>query len=336
MDTQLERARKEANFARYRPGQSKGHYESFFQRANHPERPLAFWIRYTIFSPHGRPADAIGELWAIYFDGETGNHVAAKTEVPISACSFSDREFRARIDDAVLEPGALRGAAESRGNRIEWDLAYRGGQDVLLTLPLKMYQAPLPKAKALVGVPLTTYGGLLRVNGEEHRIDGWIGSQNHNWGSKHTDHYAWGQVAGFDDAPDTFLEVATVRLKFGPIWTPFMTPLVFRHQGKEYAMNFLPKTFRRGSFDYFTWRFSGENHEARIQGRMVGRATDFVGLNYHNPPGGSKTCLNSKIARCEISFTDKARGGTQVLISKNRAAFEILTDDGSHGIEMRA
>lgn len=54
-----------ANWTRYQPGQRAGHYESFFQRANHPTRPLAFWIRYTIFSPAGQPEAALGELWAI-------------------------------------------------------------------------------------------------------------------------------------------------------------------------------------------------------------------------------------------------------------------------------
>jgi hypothetical protein len=48
----------------------------------------------------------------------------------------------------------------------------------------------------------------------------WVGSQNHNWGSKHTDRYSWGQVAGFDAHPESFLEVATARLKLGPLWTP--------------------------------------------------------------------------------------------------------------------
>jgi hypothetical protein len=50
------------NFARYRTGQTAGHYESYFQRANHPTLPRAFWVRYTIFSPSLRPREAIGEL----------------------------------------------------------------------------------------------------------------------------------------------------------------------------------------------------------------------------------------------------------------------------------
>jgi hypothetical protein len=48
---ELEIARQQVNWTRYQPGQATGHYESFFQRANHPTRPMAFWIRYTIFSP---------------------------------------------------------------------------------------------------------------------------------------------------------------------------------------------------------------------------------------------------------------------------------------------
>ena len=59
-----------ANKTVHQPGQTTGHYESFFLRANHPSLPLAFWIRYTIFSPQGQPEKAIGELWAVYFDGE--------------------------------------------------------------------------------------------------------------------------------------------------------------------------------------------------------------------------------------------------------------------------
>ena len=63
----------QVNLARYR-GQPQGHYESFFQRANHPTRPLAFWIRYTLFSPQAHPEQARGELWAVFFNGETGQH----------------------------------------------------------------------------------------------------------------------------------------------------------------------------------------------------------------------------------------------------------------------
>src|SRR5216684_6562518 len=78
---------EQVNFTRYN-NQQCGHYESYFQRANHPTRPLAFWIRYTIFSPRRRPNEAVGELWAIWFDGERDRIVAAKEDVPLAHCAF--------------------------------------------------------------------------------------------------------------------------------------------------------------------------------------------------------------------------------------------------------
>ena len=66
-------------------GGARGHYESYFQRANHPTRPLAFWIRYTAFVPRGRARDAVGELWAIWFDGEARS-VSAVKQIGRASC----------------------------------------------------------------------------------------------------------------------------------------------------------------------------------------------------------------------------------------------------------
>ena len=330
----------QANHTRYQPGQRIGHYESFFLRANHPTRPLAFWIRYTLFSPDRLPQDAIGELWAILFDGETSHHVAVKREVPFSQCNFKTTEFGAQIDDARLEPGQLQGAATSGGHTITWDLAYCSDDQPLFLLPLNFYTSAFPKAKSLVGLPMAVFSGSLVVDGKAIEVKDWVGSQNHNWGQKHTDLYAWGQVAGFDNSPDSFLEVATARLKIGPVWTPFMTPIVLRHQGREMALNTLWQTIRaHASFRYFDWRFRSETERVRLEGRMSAPREAFVGLSYRNPPGGVKHCLNTKLAACELTLTHK-RGGrpsaTEVLSTRHRAAFEILTDNRDHGVEMLA
>ncbi|MBW1989238.1 MAG: hypothetical protein JRI97_06800 [Deltaproteobacteria bacterium] len=323
-----------ANYARYRPQDAKGHYESYFLRANHPERPLAFWIRYTVFSPKGRPEQAIGELWGMVFDGETNKHVAAKTELPISQCHFDPDSFNVQIGDAFLKSGSLSGKAKTGTREIGWDLSYIGGERPLFLLPLNLYEAPLPKAKALVGRPHARFAGTITVNGEPLEIDDWVGSQNHNWGSKHTDLYAWGQVAGFTGAPDAFLEVGTAKLKFGPVWTPYMTVMVLRIDGEEYPLNGLLKSLTaKGSFDYFTWKFSSRGPGIQVDGTISAKPADFVGLTYYNPPGGIKHCLNSKIAACELTVT--AGNRTQRLVTPHRAAFEILTDDRAHGIPIQ-
>src|SRR5262244_2866548 len=106
--------------------------------------------------------------------------------------------------------------------------------------------------KALVGVPMARFSGTMTLNGKTLEIDDWVGSQNHNWGVRHTDRYAWGQVCGFDNARDSFLEVASAQLKLGPLWSPLITLVVARHAGKEYAFNsFLQGVRARASYDYF-------------------------------------------------------------------------------------
>jgi hypothetical protein len=324
--------RETYNRCRYLEGDPRGHYESYFQRANHPERPLAFWIRYTVFSPKGRPADAVGELWAIYFDGERERVTAVKEVVPISACRLSRQGLDVRIGSAALTDGQLTGQASSAANKLQWDLRYAGDEPPLLLLPSSYYETAFPKAKALVGTPNASFDGVVSVNGTAIDVKGWVGSQNHNWGSKHTDSYAWGQVAGFDGAPRTFLECSTARLKLGPLWTPPMTVVVLRIDDREIRLNSLAQAFRaRGDFDFLWWRFESHTREVRVSATLHAPASLFAGLTYHNPPGGSKICLNTKLAACELSVTDAGQP-PRTFTTKHRAAFEILTERRDHGV----
>ncbi len=336
MPDPLETFTQQINWTRYR-SQLRGHYESFFQRANHPTRPLAFWIRYTIFSPKDHPEEASGELWAIYFDGETGHHVAVKKEVPLRQCTFDSSAFYVEIDNAYLKPEQLEGAIESNQHSIVWNLSFHTDAQPLLLLPLSLYTTKLPAAKSLVASPMAIYNGYLAVNDERVDVSGWSGSQNHNWGSKHTDLYAWGQVAGFESHPASFLEVATARLKIGPVWTPALTLLVLRHDDREFALNSLSQSIRaKGSFEYFLWNFRSETRDVAIEGEITAPREAFVGLSYTNPPGGIKHCLNTKIASCTLRITQKRSQKAETLTTPKRAAFEILTDDRQHGINIRA
>jgi len=324
--------RDDWNGCRYQRGSTKGHYESWFQRANHPTRSLAFWVRYTIFSPKGNPGAAVGELWAVYFDGEANTIKAVKEVLPLNDCEFASTGLHHRIATSTLDAASLKGEAKGQGHELRWDLRYTSPNPHLLFLPKRLYAVPFPKAKALVGSPLAVYDGTLKVDGEEIAIDGWIGSQNHNWGVKHTDRYAWGQVSGFENAPDAFFEVATARVKLGPIWTPWMTLMVLRVGGEEYRLNSIPQAIRAdGEYGFFHWTFSSKTRRATIKGSISASADAFVGLPYDNPPGGRKTCLNSKIASCKLTLQRPGQAPLS-LNSPHRAAFEILTDAKDHGV----
>jgi hypothetical protein len=324
------------NGARFREDDKAGHYESWFQRANHPTRPLAFWIRYTIFRPADAPEAAVGELWAIWFDGERGVIRAAKEVLPIAACRFDPGRIGVTIGSSHLGDTQLEGSATNEHHSLAWSLRYAGTEPPLLLLPRDLYERPVPRAKALVGTPNADFTGYFVVDGERIEIDAWRGSQNHNWGSRHTDSYAWGQVAGFDGAPDVFLECSTAQIRIGPFWTPRMSLVVLRADGAELALNTLGQSLRaRGRCSGFDWRIDSRMAGVRVRVRIHAPAASFVGLTYLNPPGGSKTCLNTKLAACELTLEREGHAPKR-WTTAHRAAFEILTDRNDHGIDVVA
>lgn len=324
------------NGARYRPDRTAGHYESFYLRANHPRQPLAWWIRYTVHSPAGRPADAVGELWFVLFDGDRQS--VARQAFPAGRFSFARESFAVRVGDATLGPGRLAGGIPpGRGPGVTWDLSWTGTGEPLYLLPRRSYTARFPPAKSLVPEPLARFSGELRVGERRVVVDGWAGSQNHNWGSRHTDRYAFGQVAGFDDAPDSVLEVVTAGARLGRVRTPMATLLALRHEGRRYALNStwrsLRATARVGPFD---WRFASGDARVAVSGRFTAPRESFVGLAYADPPGGTKYCLNSGVAACELTLLDRVSGVRRMLHSAHGAMLETLDDDPDRGVPIVA
>lgn len=321
----MDRARSGA--ARY-DGTTTGHYESWFQRANHPSEPLAFWIRYTIFVPADE-RQPMGELWFMLF--ERGEVTARKVELPLADCRFDRKTVDVRIGNSTLDLQRCKGGFED----VRWTLDYDSPDPPILMLPEHLYGGGFPKAKLLVGSPMARYQGSLHIGEREVPVDDWVGSQNHNWGSRHTDRYAWGQVAGFDERPDVFFEAATAWLKFGPLWTPPLTVASVR-VGDQLVqrVGILQALRSKASQAGYAWSFRSQGGGVRIEATFEADPPDFVALRYLNPPGGHKACLNSKLARCRLEV-ESPQLGTVTAQTQHRAAFELLQDEAPPGMTLR-
>ncbi len=305
-----------------------GFYESWFSRANHPSRPLGFWIRYTLFAPTSGAAE--GEVWAVWFDGERRRVTASVETFPLGEVSTATSGLDVRIGGSALDDNGLRGSCDGAGGRITWDVERTGGDRPLLLMPRSSYDRGFPQAKALVAAPASRYSGTLDVGGTTVEVDGWLGSQNHNWGPKHTDRYAWAQVAEFDDG-DACLECASARLRLGPVWSPWLTLAVLRVGGEELRFSSLlraplPRVRQEG----LSWVFATHNKDARLSVATRAAPDVTIGLRYRNPPGGTKVCLNSKLADVSVRL-DRRGHEPRRLSCTGRAAFELLGDD-THGI----
>lgn len=120
------------------------------------------------------------------------------------------------------------------------------------------------------------------------------------------------------------------------IYTPKLTLIWLRVNSKEYSFNSIVQSLKaKGNYNYFNWQFESKQNGVTIIGHIKAPAEYFVGLNYYNPPGGSNTCWNSKIASCEITIKEPGEADIK-LLTKNRAAFEILTGDNNHGVSVVA
>ncbi len=297
------------------------YYESRFIRANHPERPQALWLRETLLLTSAGAASA--DVWVMVFDPDRHGNRAVKRPYPVEEAEFGSDPWAVRIGDTFLDDGHARGVLP--GPRIaSWELSIAGGGEPVKLLTDRQYSTRFPAAKTSVRSPLARFDGHVIVDDDRVELDGWTGSVNHNWGRRHTPAYAFGQVCGFDGAPSSSLEIVTARAGVGPLTLPPVTLLVFRHDGREFAVRTVLAARRTsGEYEPFHWSFSARFDDARLNGEISCGRGDVIGLNYTDTNGKAKFCYNSAVATCRIRLSGGLSGS---LTASRRAMLEILSD----------
>ncbi len=326
------------NQVRYRPGQRRGHVESFFLKANHPTAPRALWLKWTIFVPVGHPEEALSELWAVFFERESGRRVVVKEVHPAAESTLSREGFAVGIGDSRIGPGLTVGSCASGGHRIAWDLAFRCDAPSLRLLPHRfLYTGPWPRAKLVSPYPDARVAGQLEVDGDSYELVDWPGMQGHNWGREHTHHYAWGHCNLFEDS-DAVFEGISGNLKLGPFTSPFLSLFCLRYRGERLLFNQLQRAPRhQAEIAGLAWSFQAENADWQLEGTLIARRDETVGLFYENPDRALTCCLNSKLAEAHLSLRKRVGPGWELethLHSAHGAALEVATRDPCHGVEM--
>jgi hypothetical protein len=339
-----------------------GHVESWFLKANDPRGSRAVWLRWTIWASDRAPDRALAEAWAIAF-GSADGHVATKTTVPFERASFGARGIAAEVDGCRLTSEAAVGQVDSGGRSIAYDLRIESLAPADALLPGRWaYAAPLPFTKVVSPMPNIRVFGKVAVRGETWALDAWPGMIGHNWGNAHAEPYAWGHCNAWDGADqNVVLEGFTLRpraarlgrLVAGPasfalgrgrasveawsnrggLFLPAMTALTLRYRGESYSMKGVASLARNtGSFSERRWTFRALGRRIEVAGEMWADSDDFVGLFYPQPDGSECSCLNTKLARAEITVS--VAGRRPRTLHSERAALELATRDPHHGVRM--
>ncbi len=322
------------NAVRFDPGKDAGHVESYFFKLNDAVGRRALWLKATILARPGR--QPVAEAWAIAFDREH-RHTAVKRVVPLSEARFSRERFDVAVADVRFRDGRAEGRIETTSHAIEFGLDFDTASPPLVPFPsLRMYEGKLPSSKLVSPHPDSRFYGEYRVDGGAPvKVEGWRGMQGHNWGTRHTELYAWAHVNQWEQDEQVVFEGLTGRVKVGPVLAPPLTIVCIWHRGTRYEFN-APRVMLRSHGEIGTrrWRFEVESPLARASGELFADTKDFVGLFYENPDGQMTYCLNSKIATAKISL--EARGRPPLVLTSQSAALEIGTKDPDHGVQMLA
>lgn len=315
-----------------------GHVESYFLRLNHPTRPLALWLKATVFAPLA--GDAVAESWLVWFDGERQATITHRERAPLRDATFSPRPgggtdvHTPSLDLALAPSGSARGAFGLAPGEAGFELAWTRAEG-LVGEPLSLFpwrllrEGPVPKLKLLTPFPWLTFSGTLRLPGGAVEVKDWLGMQGHNWGREHPFEYAWGQclfpAAG--DVPATMVEGFTARIRLAGITTPRLSALVVRQGGRSYRFDRLVDPWRQESTvtrDRWTVRLHGPDGEARL--RMDAGGRPMACLGYGNPGGHISYCFNSKLADVLLEVRPRT-GPAFTCRSAHGGALEFLRNE---------
>jgi hypothetical protein len=228
---------------------------------------------------------------------------------------------RGEIEDA---PAVDRTAS---GRRASWDVRWEPRAGELPYLPARwLYNRPVPRSNGAALVPSATARGTLILDGVAVQIDGWDAMIGHNWGSEHAHQWCWMHAGGLCDDGRGWLDLALVRIRLGPLVTPWIASGGVELDGRRYA----PAALHRA-----TCKRGGERTTARVP--LSGGAAVAVELtaprahtvswDYASPRGPGRAVENCSVADIRIAL--ETNGDTRWLAATGRAAVE-------HGATVRS
>jgi len=316
-----------------------GHVESYFLKLNDPQTPgRAVWVKYTILVPVGRPEQAVAEVWGVRFDPRA-NH-GGKLTFEASSCRLSRDQLDLQIGPGTLNPGHCTGHVGTGGGALSWDFRFTCDGPAMYALAHPwMYKGGFPRGKLYTPAPMMHVHGMLQFGDEVWTLEDWPGALGHNWGEAHNPRYHWAQCNHFVGDSAVF-EAFSGKIPVGPFLSPWLTGARLRFRGQEWAFDRLTGLLKPNvAIASGRWGFVARQGPHRLSVAVTGQPEGFVGLQYINPDGSLRHCLNTKVADCELLLERRERGQwceVAVLRADRSCAYEILTEQFDHGIEIVA
>ena len=308
-------------------------YESNYLKANDPRGEGAFWFKYNLMAPKDPDIPRYGELWAVVWRGPGERPLVVKQEVPETLLQVSTERIELDLSSASLEPKRARGAIESDGHRIAWDLSLSEGGQPLIHYPYPvLYRIGFPKKKLLTPRPQQIYHGVIEVDDVEVPVDGWVGLRGHNWGSEHAHSYAYGNANLWDQPGEWAYDAFSARILLGRKLSPWLSVGVLRLAKDELRFNSPLRWINRSArVEFPSWSVTFKDSGVSLRTRWSLDPEDVAGLRYLHPDGRVSYCYNTKYAHLEL---DLKRRNDWDRRTSSKAELEFLTPVPIPGIPL--
>jgi hypothetical protein len=312
----------------------KGMYESFYLRAVSPREPVSVWIRHTVNKPPDQKPR--GSVWCTVFDAARGRpfmHKLSSDALSVPSGAWIEVGHPGeRVQGATMGPGSAGGACGAA----QWSLRVASPEPELRHLPREwLYRAPLPRTKLTSPAPAARFHGELRLAADRRvALDAWPGMVGHNWGAEHAERWIWLHGVGFEQAPETWLDVALGRVKIAGRMTPWVANGALSIDGRRLRIGGLGA---RGlhvaeSVEGCLLRLPGERGSS-VEARVDVPAGTAAGWHYADPHGGAgHDVVNCSIAALALTVTLPGERTARSLTSGHGGVYELGMRERDHGI----
>jgi hypothetical protein len=312
----------------------RGHYESLYIKATHPEGGLGLWIRHTVHKRPGEPVNA--SIWFTLFDRSAEGPRATKATFGADRLSVPGGGY-IQIHNCELLADRAHGSIHTEALTASWDLHFSDAHEPFHHLPRDfLYDAKLPKTKFLSPFPNATFEGRLNVGDREIAVDGWRGMIGHNWGAEHAERWVWIDGYGFEGRdPADYFDMAVGRIRVGGLTTPWVGNAMLFLDGKPHRLGGferIPST--KVQEQPTSCRFGLKGKGVKVTGTVSAPAKDFVAWIYADPVGPEHNTLNCSISDLELDVSLDG-GPAERLFVPGAAAYEFGTRDEDHGIPVQ-
>lgn len=306
---------------------SAAHYESVYLVAHHPQDGQAVWIRYTVHHPPG--GESTGSVWLTLFRRGQAPR-ALKVTLPLDAVHAPEDGYVA-VGPSSIGPTRAVGSVSAAGTDAAWDLSLESSEPPLHHLPAAwLYDAPVPRTKAVSPHPAARFSGALTLDGEQLDLDGWTGMVGHNWGTQHAERWIWLHA---ENHGGTWVDLALARVRVGGALLPWMAVGALSVDGERRRLGGLTHRPRvKEQVDSCEVRVQGCDVAVTLRARSPRDA--IVAWQYADPDGRQHHTMNSSIADLDLEISGWT-GAPPRLTVQGSAVYELGLPAGSHGIPVQ-